>query len=296
MVKETHINPTYKCNNNCIFCVEGKNPEFTEGIELPFSEVKKQLLDKRTENDTLILSGGEVTLKHDIHEIVNAASRLYDTIYIPTNGRSFANKDFLNKFLEQVEDNSSLRFLISMHGHDAETHEKHTRVKGSFDEAVKGIQNLTKAGQLVTTNTVVTKWNCKHIPEMAMLLVSSGVKFIDFTMIFPMGHALDNYDSLCPDMVETAKNIEQVIDVFDQTKFTAKGFPCCLFAEKYQENIMKKCEKSDSTCSDNCLLKRQENSFCDECIYKDNCLGVSHYYLTLYGEEEFKPILGEMNE
>src|SRR3981081_4636369 len=60
---------THKCNLACSYCTQKEPDVFSE--ELPTRETIRLLKRMRTETDSLVITGGEPTLRSDIEEIVH---------------------------------------------------------------------------------------------------------------------------------------------------------------------------------------------------------------------------------
>ena len=90
------IKTGFDCNNRCRFCVQG-NKRDTFGSRAT-GEVKALLEEALKDADSIVFTGGEVTIRPDFFELLAHARALgYKTIQIQSNGRMFASREFCEK-------------------------------------------------------------------------------------------------------------------------------------------------------------------------------------------------------
>ncbi len=77
---------THKCNLACSYCTQKEPDVFSE--ELPTKETIRLLMHIRKETDSIVITGGEPTLRADIEELVEAArfECKYRSLLLITNG------------------------------------------------------------------------------------------------------------------------------------------------------------------------------------------------------------------
>src|SRR6266481_6122371 len=77
---------THKCNLACSYCTQKEPDVFSE--ELPTRETIQLLKRIRKETDSIVITGGEPTLRADIEELVEAArfECRYRSLLLITNG------------------------------------------------------------------------------------------------------------------------------------------------------------------------------------------------------------------
>ena len=186
--KRHWVRLTKACNNHCVFCLDS---ECHDGTSLEpdavMQDVRKGL---REGASRLILSGGEPTIHPRFIDILQQSSALgYGWIQAISNGRRFAYQKFTRRAVQ-----SGLREVtISMHGHDAETHDAQTMVPGSFDQSVRGITNLLQTGEChVSVDVVISSANAVHLPKIIEKFAGLGVREFDLLAIQPFGRAWKN--------------------------------------------------------------------------------------------------------
>jgi len=139
--KENKIFIFNKCNNNCVIC----SALLHKGIYGKKEEVFSQLINLDRDKP-LIFKGGEPYLRDNLFQIVEfAKEKGFKKIGIESNGRVFAYPKACKKFI----DAKIGFFRIYIFNSDPEIHDKITGVKGSHEQALKGVDNLKTLGQEV---------------------------------------------------------------------------------------------------------------------------------------------------
>lgn len=198
----------FSCNNRCRFCVQGNKRD--ELGDLNTAELRERLRDARSHADSIVFTGGEVTLRKDLVELVAYAKELgFDTIQIQTNGRMFAYR----KNCEELIAAGANEFSPALHGHTAELHDYLTRAKGSFAQTSRGIHNLRQLDQPVITNSVITRSNYRHLPALARLLLKLGVDQYQFAFVHPLGTAQQRFHSVVPRLTLVAQHVAHGLDL-----------------------------------------------------------------------------------
>jgi MoaA/NifB/PqqE/SkfB family radical SAM enzyme len=130
---------TYACNLDCTFCY---NDLSLGGQRLSLAQYR-ELLDDLASLGVLNLSltGGEPLAHPRFFEIAGHARNLGFVIRLKTNGHAVKGavarriRDEVDPFLIEV----------SLHGASAETHDRQTRVAGSFERLVGNIREMSQA-------------------------------------------------------------------------------------------------------------------------------------------------------
>lgn len=224
------IKTGWNCNNRCLFCVQGDKRSLYGNKTT--EEVKKLLEEAATDADSIVFTGGEVTIRKDLPELVRYARELgFKSIQIQTNGRMLAYRQLCEDLIEA----GANEFSPALHGHTPELHDYLTNGKGSFVQTVKAIRNLKELDQLVITNSVITRSNYRHLPELAALLVSLGVDQYQFAFVHPLGTAAENFTSIVPRMSEIEPFVKRGLDVGirAQRRVMTEAIPYC-FMEGYE--------------------------------------------------------------
>ena len=214
------------CNNACRFCCQADD----RGV-LPDRESSEVLAEVRAlqAGCTVVFSGGEITLRRELAEWVEAAKAAgAKTVIVQTNGRMLSYRKLTRRLVRAGVD----IFAVALHGHKAELHDWLTRGEGSFEQALVGIRNVQSCGAVVYVNTVITRSNFRHLPDMAKLLPSWGAAGVRFVWPRGEGAAVAEAPALLPHPDMVAPYLEQAggiaralnrhvsIESFDDTSAT----------------------------------------------------------------------------
>ena len=197
--KKTALLLGYKCNNNCRFCYCGDKRDLPPMKTL---DAKEQLVRARKRGSKFVdFLGGEPTIRKDLIELIKFAKKIgFETISITTNGRMLSNRDYA----ERIVDAGLNSIVFSIHGPTAEIHDFLTRVKGSFAQAVEGVKNIRSMSEkiYICTNTTITKYNIKLLPQIAELNAKLGADGMEFIFPHPRGNAYENFEEIVPHLSE----------------------------------------------------------------------------------------------
>jgi pyrroloquinoline quinone biosynthesis protein E len=162
---------TYACNLDCTFCY---NDLSLGGQRLSLPQYR-ELLDDLASLGALNLSltGGEPLAHPHFFEIAAHARSLGFVIRIKTNGHA-VRETVARRIREEVDP-----FLVevSIHGAQAETHDRQTRVAGSFERLVANIRTMKSLGLRVKANSVLTRWNEDEVEDMLGLYDELDIAF-----------------------------------------------------------------------------------------------------------------------
>jgi MoaA/NifB/PqqE/SkfB family radical SAM enzyme len=170
------INLTQRCNLNCVHCYLGK----------PHSKLRSQedeldtqqwlsIIDQITKAGCLylLLSGGEVLLRHDFEDIYQKAVENGLLVTVFTNGTLISDK-----ILSLFENLPPQIVEISLYGATPSTYETVTRVKGSFEKSLTGIRKLSQRGIKLKLKTMILRQNFHELGEIKKIADQFGVEFI----------------------------------------------------------------------------------------------------------------------
>jgi MoaA/NifB/PqqE/SkfB family radical SAM enzyme len=113
----------------------------------------------------LTLSGGEPLLHEDFWAIGSHARVRGFIIRIKSNGHAIGPQ--LARRLKLEVDPFVTE--VSFHGACAATHDRQTRVEGSFDQLTHNIQGMLQAGIRVQLNVPLTRWNEAEVEALCAL-------------------------------------------------------------------------------------------------------------------------------
>ena len=284
----------YKCNNKCIFCCMDDRRKTVK--DKTTKEILLDIKKAREGGSTYLeLIGGEPTIRRDILKIVSYAKKqMFDTIMFATNGRMFSNKEFADKVI-QAGVNS---IVFSIHGSTGEIHDSLTQVPGSFDQLLKGIENVKKHKFcIIGTNTTITKKNYRDLPAIARLIDSLDINISEFIFVDPThGLPKHNFDALVPTYEEIKPYVDRVLEFAckkNRKHWHVRYFPLCFIDEKYHNMVSELLEVQrfhtkhiapdffDSNAEENRKnLGRVKIEKCDGCKFNDICEGYWKEYIS----------------
>lgn len=170
---------THRCNLDCSYCTQKEPEVFSE--ELPTDQTIELLRIIRRETDSILFTGGEPTLRHDIEELVRAARRdlRFRSVLLVTNGTLLHRRPQLFDHLTEL--------IVSL---DALTPDP-ARPLSKPAALPKVLENLMLAKSRfprptdITISTVIEEWN---IEEVERILEFCG----EHSFVFSTQTALNN--------------------------------------------------------------------------------------------------------
>ena len=294
-MERVDIKTGWHCNNRCVFCVQGMKRE-TLGTRTT-DEVKAILDQARNDSDSIVFTGGEVTIRKDVVELVRHARALgFTRIQIQTNGRMLAYR----KLTEQLIEAGANEFSPALHGHTAALHDFLTGAEGSFKQTVAGMRLLSELGQTIITNSVVVRANYRFLPELAKVLVALGVHQYQLAFVHPLGTAKSNFYAVVPRMALIEPFVKKGLEVGLRAgrAVMTEAIPYC-FMKGYEgyvgERVVPRTKIFDHAVLNDYTeyrlnegkLKRPE---CKACLHFDYCEGPWREYPEHYGWDEFVPV------
>ena len=182
-ITDLRLSITDRCNYRCVYCRTGN--EGAQYTELPIADYARMVrIFVEMGIEKVRLTGGEPLLRSGLTELIRELAGLR-TVYgkpldlaITTNGHLLATQ------AQQLKDAGLSRITVSMDAVDAETFAKITRVPGSFERVMHGIQAAQRVGLgPVKVNCVVLRgFNDDQIVSFARFSREHGVivRFIEF--------------------------------------------------------------------------------------------------------------------
>lgn len=289
----------YRCNNNCLHCVVGdRRGQYNDRDT---QEVKDILCESRGEYNDVVLTGGEVTIRKDILEIIKYAADLKYIINIQSNGRMFSYKNFCRETLDAAA-GARLGFTLALLSSDEKIHNTLTQSQ-SYGQVTRGIANLLEMGQEVNTNTVVTKINLHTLPSTARLLIAMGIHSYQFAFVHVCGNAEKNIDIILPRKSDAAPFIREGLQagIDSNVRGVVEAFPYCFLRDGYEPYVTEKfipdkvklVDKPaviDDFTTRRVTIEKTKGPNCHRCLYVRFCEGPWIQYPAYYGWDEFIPI------
>jgi MoaA/NifB/PqqE/SkfB family radical SAM enzyme len=160
---------TYRCNLNCYFCYNDARLRGAPLSTEQYFRFFEDLRDLGTLN--LTLSGGEPMAHPEFFTLGKKARELGFVVRVKTNGHALRGK-LVQRMREEVD---PFIVEISLHGATAETHDRQTRVPGSFARLMSNLGEAQALGLRIKLNGALTAWNEREIDAMFALADELGV-------------------------------------------------------------------------------------------------------------------------
>lgn len=220
----------FRCNLNCVHCmIEGTmdwlRPQPDEEIDAILAANGRERKWKG-----LTLTGAEVTLRSDLPALARRARDSgFEHVRIQTHGARLADQNYCRTLVEAGVD----EFFVSVTAADPATHDSITGVPGSFEQTLRGLENLDGYDAVVSlTNTVVTKRNYRQLPDVVTALAGlRRLAQMEFWSYWPMREN-DDLD-LIVNHVETLPFLRGAIERARELgrRVEVKNFPECLLGD-----------------------------------------------------------------
>jgi len=278
-----------KCNQRCVFCtVEHYRRKSVP--EKDMDRIGSELRAAYGKGFRMVeLIGGELSIRSDFPDIVRMAKRIgFEDIGLSTNMHGFADETYTREiFLAGVN-----FVYLSLHGHDARTHEFATRAKGSFDRAVKAIGNIVRHESVYNSiNCVIHSENVNHLGEVCELILKLNVKNILFMVMDPVNVGKKDFMGTVPRYDVVADALRGVIGKYaDVLNIKIQNLPPCFFEEGTK--FFSKYDASDDTAiflpdgkaiglNRDTLNRKIKFQECEGCRYDSECAGYwKNYFKT----------------
>ncbi len=160
---------TYRCNLDCFFCYNdvglGGTPLTTDQWLAFFRDLAAmQVLN-------LTLSGGEPLAHPEFFRLGSTARDLGFAVRIKTNGHAIT-RSVARRLKDEVD---PFNLDVSLHGASAATHDRQTRVPGSFTRLLANLQIMRAEGLRVRANCTLTRWNEDELEALFALADRLGL-------------------------------------------------------------------------------------------------------------------------
>jgi uncharacterized protein len=316
-----YLNLTYRCDSRCLFCAaDVKYKEKPQNISL--SALARLVGEKRYLR--IDLSGGEPTLHPDIIEIVRLCRAHAGEVAVLTHGRRLRDRGFTEKLLAAGVD----LIVIPLYGAEASQHDYVSQVKGSFQQTLRGLENLQALAPAyparVELKLLLTKYTAplnRSIYHLVRERFSRAVQQISVCPLIYSQSTLDFRSDFSTSFAQVKEDFFGLVEEIEGDGLFAlrvNEFPPCFFptaelralahphADGLRDDFLYSYADEQSadkiSMNDNAqdfrsgALGNQLVQSCHRCRYRDYCSRrpspyFSAAYLEQFGESEFRPIL-----
>lgn len=200
------IELTYRCNLDCFFCY---NDLGLRGKPLELAQYDKLLSDLASMNVlNVALSGGEPLAHPDFFRIGARARALGFLVRVKSNGHALRG-ELARRLRDEVD---PFVIEVSLHGATAVTHDRQTRVPGSFVRLIENLHLMIALGLRVKINSTLTVWNEAETAEMYGLADSLGLPLRFDLQVSPR----DDGDRTPLNVAPTDEGIRELMRIEDE--------------------------------------------------------------------------------
>ena len=301
----------FSCNNNCVVCSTKPKARFFPDRES--DEIVTDLIKGRNLGyEEVDITGGEPTIRPDIFYLVNTAKELgYRKIGIDTNARMLSYKDFCQRLIGSGVN----KITFTLNGHTSQLVNAISRTPDVFEQAVKGIKNVSKYPKVeLAANTVVSKKNYKYLKEIGRFIASLKVNSWHLLDLIPDGYGKEFYKELVVKAGDLSKEMNSLYLVIKEnfSSVIFFDFPPCLFSPEMLSEPKfvfitaqgrteitkqvgynpKRFKESGSGFSD---IHKKRIKVCQDCRFSKECAGVWSDYLKIFGGREIENLSKKHN-
>lgn len=256
---------TDSCSSCCIMCPQPPKPHRKELEELNYKIL--DLIPESYKND-ICLTGGEPTLYNDYYlTLLSKIRSKFPKNFIITlsNGKSFANLEFLNNYTKL--DTKSL-VAISFPSDIEKDFNEIMGTQVGFFKTYQGIYNLAKANQPIELRVVISKLNYHRLPYIADYIYRNYpfVVHVAFMGLEFTGYAADNYDKIYINPKDYSNELkEAVLKLYRYgMNVSIYNIPLCLL----DDSLHRFAQQSISE------WKQEYDPACLQCTKQKICCGV----------------------
>lgn len=177
------MDPTEKCNLNCLGCWAG---DYQRTQELDLDTMDRIISEgEKLGINFIVLSGGEPLLRRN--DILTLAERHPEQVFhLFTNG-TLIDQDFVREMVRL----GNVTVAISLEGFEETTDAR--RGKGVFRKVMRAMDLLREAGTVFGASVTYTRKNTEELGSEAFIdmLVDKGAAFVWFFTYIPIGKDVD---------------------------------------------------------------------------------------------------------
>lgn len=258
---------TSACSNRCIMCCQP--PKNCDDSDHSFQKNLVLIASADADTDYVCITGGEPTLIGDklftyMHKIWD---RMPDSeIHLLTNGRKFADIEYLTAFVKNVKGNMVLG--IPLHSDNPIDHDYIAGAKGSFYETLKGLHNLGLLGFNIELRVILLQQNYQRLPKLAEF-ISLNLPFVSQVSIMGLeitGYAERRFQEVWIDPVFCTNELTRTVAYLEQCRIQVRLFniPLCLLPQQLWKY----------SCRSISNWKQTYFAVCERCKVKEQCCGM----------------------
>lgn len=179
---EIKIEVTHKCPLACIHC--SSNAYNDNSLEIPFEKCKDIILQSKSLGvKEIAFSGGEPLVWKYIDNVISLTRGYGINVCVYTSG----NVSNVDERFVQLKNEGLDKAVFSLYSYKADSHERITRIRDSFNKTINAIKNCTKLGIKTEVHFVAVSQTFKELNQVAILCKEIGVRKISVLRFVPQG-------------------------------------------------------------------------------------------------------------
>lgn len=223
-LRHIDIEANHRCNLACRHC-SARAGKATGSRELSAQDIKRILAGAVPLGLRKVgLTGGEPL--YDVPKLEGVARFCVEELDVPvhmhTNGALVREEHCTGGRVLTLFESVSVTFL----GGEAQTHDHMTRVKGSFDQALRGTKICAAAGLPLTCYYVPTHGTCAGFKNLTEDLYGIGVRRIRPLALAPSGRARPIYGQTAPTPDEARRFEDDLLEAAERLGMYVEGGYC----------------------------------------------------------------------
>lgn len=211
LMKDLTVEITRKCPMKCTICSSEGGAR--DPAELSLAELCKITDEAKELGATVIsLSGGEPLECPHVIDYIRHVKHAGLTLNLYTCGNLISDNQIQaipKEIFSALKELSVDKIIFSIHGPNAEIHEKITSRKGSFENLITSIKRAQEAGHIVELHFVPVISNFESLPETCRLAEELGVRQLSVLRFVPQGRGAQNRK----DLEITGNNIQKLEEI-----------------------------------------------------------------------------------
>ncbi len=259
---------TERCNSWCIMCSQ---PPKKKDDSFLIDDWKRAVPLMSSDTIELGITGGEpLLIGEGFFELLGLCrEHLPSTaIHVLTNGRLFADETLAAR-LASLE-HPDLMLGIPLYSDIAWRHDFVVQAPGAYDETLRGIMNLARAGIPIELRVVVHRYTLPRLNDLATF-VTRNLPFVHHVAIMglePIGFGRTNLEALWVDPYDCVPGIHAAVQTLmgGNVRTLLFNFQLCLLPEELWPFAVKSISDWKTIYID----------ACKECVVKQHCSGFFH--------------------
>jgi MoaA/NifB/PqqE/SkfB family radical SAM enzyme len=287
------------CSNRCVFCSPQVRREDSEIRSQEIGVLKNLLQFKKIGINAIEISGSDPIEYDKIIPLIKYIKKLgFGFVQLSTHGRKLSDESFLDELIASGVD----RLRIPLYGANAKVHDSVTRVRGSFNETLKGIKDvLNKSKSIeIQISCLIVEQNKDGLVDLVDFVRKLGIGDFYFSIPCVSNNDYSYYIPL-KDLVPYVKGVyNHALKI--NYKINFMEIPHCVFGffdnsinnSCLPPNLGKYCQPSKEHRSPKKDLPsyriKSKVGICDNCKCSNFCDGFFVKDVGKWGAGNLKPI------